>query len=127
MEALKQITATAKRLRKEHPKKYITWKEAIAAASILYKKKHPVKAATKKNVNKKIKRMPTKKRSVNIKISGTKKPTESAVFKQIKKTEADIRKLERMQKQQLYKGHKVAIGSAIKKKKSHIKSLIGKV
>ena len=66
MTALKFITAEAKKIRKQYPKK--EWKECIAQASAIYAKKHKGKSkvgAVKKTAKKKVAKKKTAKKSSN--------------------------------------------------------------
>jgi len=123
MTALQQIIKEAKAIQRKH--KNTSWKDAIAMASEKYNKKHKAKTP-KKSIYKKSKAMPTKRKTAKRKVSGVKKPSETAVMKQINKVEKDIKHLEAMQKKQLMKKHKGAIGATIRKKHTELKKLIKK-
>ena len=125
MTALQQITKQAKALQRKNKK--LSWKDAIAKASEIYNKKHKAKKpVAKKIINKKSKAMPAKRKTTRRKVSGIKKPSESAVMKQINKVGSEIKHLEAMQKKQLMKKHKGAIGATIRKKHTELKKLIKK-
>lgn len=125
MTALQQIIKEAKAIQRKH--KNTSWKDAVSKASENYNKKHKAKKpVAKKSIHKKSKAMPLKRKTTRRKVSGVKTPSESAVMKQINKVGSEIKHLESMQKKQLMKKHKGAIGATIRKKHTELKKLIKK-
>lgn len=81
MTALKWITTEAKKLRKQYPKRFATWREYVAQASAIYASKHKgkspvgkkrkvgaVKKAAKKSPAKSEYHKDTKSHNVNIRV-----------------------------------------------------------
>ena len=84
MTALQWITKEAKKLRKDHPKRFKTWREYVAQASAIYSSKHKGKSL----VGKKHKVSGVKK---------AKKPTEQSILNKIHKVKKDVEKLDEAQ------------------------------
>lgn len=64
MTALKWITNEAKKLRREHPRRFNTWKEYIAQASAIYARKHGGKSPVgKKRKKKRVSNVTTRSRT----------------------------------------------------------------
>lgn len=75
MNALKWIISEAKKLKKQHPRRFSTWKEYVAQASAIYAKKHKGKSPVgKKRKVGAIKKKATKKTARNY---GSHKDTKS--------------------------------------------------
>jgi hypothetical protein len=118
----------AKKIRKQHPRKFKTWNEYVAYASKLVSKKSKAKRPAG-HKHKTIKKAVMPKKVVHkkaIKKVSRIGASEGAVLRQIERTKAEIKKLEKMQEDQMLKRHKTAIVGAIKKKHVHLKSLLKK-
>lgn len=111
MSALKWITAEAKKIRKQYPKRFKTWREYVAQASAIYASKHKGKSPIGKKK----------------KVSGVskKKPTEKAILKKIHTVKKNVDALDEAQHQHMsigaiksaaMKHYKVKYGSLATKK-----------
>jgi len=106
MTALKWITTEAKKLRKQQPKRFATWREYVTHASSLYSKKHKVKPIVRKKkvgaVKKKAaKKSParsihkdTKSHNVNIRVMSGDLKNVMSVLEFYKKLKTEISKRE---------------------------------
>ena len=112
MTALKWITTEAKKLKKQYPKRFATWREYVAQASAIYSAKHKgkspvgkkktVSGVKKKTVKKTVTKKPVKKstgsyhkdtksHNVNIKVvSGVEKDINRTI-EQLKKLQTDLK------------------------------------
>lgn len=125
MSALQWIIKEAKKIKKEYPNRFTTWREYVAQASAIYASKHKGKSTVGK------KKAVTKKHNVKKKVGAVKKLkskhiSESKVLHEIEKVKHDIKFLENLQKQHMMKKHKTSIGATIRKKHSEIKKLLKK-
>jgi hypothetical protein len=98
MSALQWIVKEAKKIKKEYPNRFKTWREYVAQASAIYASKHKGKSPVGK------KKAVTKKHHVKKKVGAVKKrkPTEKNVLTAIKKAE-------KVQKKHMGSIHKVLI------------------
>jgi hypothetical protein len=137
MTALQWIVKEAKRLKKQYPNRFLTWKEYVAQASTIYASKNKGKSPVGKKRKPKAKKhnvyKVTRTKSGLFKKGGIKKIgpikkhiPESKVLHEIEKVKSDIKTLEQMQKQHMMKKHKSSIGATIRKKHSEIKKLLKK-
>jgi len=108
MSALQWIVKEAKKLKKEYPKRFTTWKEYVAQASAIYAKKHKGKSPVgKKKVGAVKKKVAVKKKAAPKKRSSYHKDTKShnvnirviSGFDSLKRLQAELKAINESEKQ----------------------------
>lgn len=132
MTALKWITTEAKKLRKQYPKRFATWREYVAQASAIYASKHKgkspvgkkhkvgaVKKAAKKSPVKSEYHKDTKSHNVNIRVmSGVKVyGNPENILKEIEYWQKQVDKLRAEYKSERGKIYKKSISQDIRMSK----------
>lgn len=110
MTALQWILKEAKKLRKEYPKRFKTWREYVAQASAIYASKHKGKSPVgkKKAAKKKVARKKVARKRIVGKVHKKKKISEQSILNRIHKVKEDVSKLDEAQHKHMMSGlHKI--------------------
>lgn len=109
MTALQWILKEAKKLRKDYPKRFKTWREYVAQASAIYSSKHKGKSPVgkKKSAKKKVARKKVARKHIVGKVR-KKKISEQSILNKIHRVKSEVNKLDEAQ-------HKHMMGTVNKK------------